>query len=128
MPRTKYGPTDTPGQTRLRCRYLGIWNPLKETPRADILEQVVIRTEAGTEDVLKDLPALTVAITDLAEVVAVVDPRTDEPTGATTTVGAIHALIHSWVRHEQAKRDAAEAARAAAPVTDPLAAHLTSPT
>jgi hypothetical protein len=102
----KYAPTQNPGDTRTRARYIGIWNPLVGQPTIDILEQQVVRLADG-ERVLADTPGITGIPFDPAEVVELRHPETDEMLGQTTTAGAIMAGVYSWCRGRQERRDAA---------------------
>lgn len=111
---TTYAPTVNPGDTRRRARYVGIWIPLSQQAAVEVLEQDVVRLPAG-EVVLRDLgPIAGIGVIDLIDPAAlgatfpVVDPATDQPTGQTATVAQAFQLIHSWVRAQQAARDAQE--------------------
>lgn len=106
---TIYAPTITPGDQRRRTRFIGIRTPLGQAPQIEILEQEVVRTQAG-ERVLEDLGNVPVGAFDPAETFPVRDPETDAETGQTASVGQAFALIYSWVRKQQLARDAAEAA------------------
>ena len=130
---TVYSPTVSPGDTRRRCRYLGIRTPLDTrtdeqkaegvpapVPIVEVLEQEVIRTANG-ERVLEDLGALPVGAFDPTESFPLLDPETDAPLGGDATVGQAFAIIYSWVRAKQAQRDADLALQAAALAQPPLA-------
>jgi len=114
MSRT-YTPTKSPGDTRTRCRYLGIWNPLNATPRIDILEQEVVRLADG-EVVLKDTNGLSAGLD--GSVFALRDPTTDAPLASEVCAGIAAAitagqatdamtmvLVYSWTRYQQEQRD-----------------------
>jgi hypothetical protein len=101
-----YTPTQAPGDTRRRCRFIGIRTPLDSVPQIEVLEQDVVRITSG-EVVLADLGLCPVAPFDLGETFDVRDPDTDALTGTTATVGQAMALIYSWVRKQQLARDSA---------------------
>jgi hypothetical protein len=103
-----YAPTQNPGDTRRRTRYIGIRTPLDAVPQVEVLEQDVVRLASG-EVVLADLGNCPVSPFDPAETFDVRDPGTDATTGTTATVGQAMALIYSWVRKQQLARDAATA-------------------
>jgi hypothetical protein len=105
---TNYAPTQTPGDTRRRCRFIGIRTPLNSVPQIEVLEQDVVRIASG-EAVLADLGNLPIATFDPSETFDVRDPNTDALTGTTATVGQAMALIYSWVRKQQVARDQATA-------------------
>jgi hypothetical protein len=112
----KYAPTINPGDTRTRCRYLGFRIPLGAPVTCEALEQEVIRPIKGGERVLEDLgavagiPALDLADpATLATIVPVIDPATNEPTGESTTVGAVFVGLFSYIHGRQLARDAAAA-------------------
>jgi hypothetical protein len=112
----KYSPTINPGDTRTRCRYLGFRIPHDGPVSCEALEQEIIRTKDG-ERVLADLGPVAgiqpLDLTDpatLAAVVPVIDPATNEPTGETTTVGAVFVGLFSYIHGAQLARDAAAAA------------------
>ena len=118
---TIYAPTKNPGDTRTRCRYVGIRNVLNAAPNIEVLEQEVVRLVDG-EAVLRDLDGVNAAITGAA--FALLDPRTDEPIDGqvkAAIAGALESgfaddettmmLVYSWVRYQQAQRDAREAAQ-----------------
>ncbi len=119
MTRT-YAPTINPGDTRTRCRYLGVWNPLNAAPRIDILEQEVVRLADG-ETVLRDTNGLSAGLDGSAFTLR--DPATDAPlapeacaaiaaaiASGTATDGMAMVLVYSWTRYQQEARDAREAA------------------
>jgi hypothetical protein len=120
MTAPNYAPTTHPGDTRRRVRYIGIRTPLGAPPQIEILEQDVIRTAAG-ERVLEDLGNVPVGPFNPGQEFPLKDPQTDADLGDTAMVADALVLIHSWVRQQQALRDAGLPA-------DPLAAHLTAPT
>ena len=107
MSAPSYAPTQAPGDTRRRCRYVGIWIPHDGPPRVDVLEQEVVRLGAG-EQVLADLPGFPRVLADLSASFPVRDPATDAETGQRATVAQALALIYSWTRAQQLERDAAE--------------------
>ncbi len=120
MTRT-YAPTTNPGDTRTRCRYLGIWNPLNAAPSIDILEQEVVRLADG-ETVLRDTNGITGVRLD-GSAFTLRDPATDAPlapeacaaiaaaiAAGTATDAMAMVLVYSWTRYQQEARDAREAA------------------
>ena len=104
---TNYAPTQNPGDTRRRTRFIGIRTPLDALPQVEVLEQDVVRLPAG-EVVLTDLGPCPVAPFDPASTFDLRDPSTDALTGTTATVGQALALIYSWVRKQQLARDSAQ--------------------
>jgi hypothetical protein len=118
---TDYAPTVNPGDTRRRCRFIGIRVPLDTRtnaekaaniqappPQVEVLEEDVIRT-AQQERVLEVLGNLPVGTFDLSETFPILNPENDGALGGNATVGQAFTLIHSWVRHKQTLRDTAEA-------------------
>jgi hypothetical protein len=110
----RYSPTVDPGDTRIRCRYLGFWLPLGGRVTVDALEQEVIRHKSGDEREVQQLPAVEgippIDTTDpavLATVVPIIDPNTNLPTGQTTTIGAVFVGLFSFIHNAQLARDAA---------------------
>lgn len=108
---TNYSPTVTPGDERRRTRYLGIRIPHNGVPTVEVLEQDVIRTKAGIEEIIRDLGGFnrTVDAAALAESFPVRNPADDSLTGGSVTTAQTMALIYSWVRAQQLLRDAAAA-------------------
>jgi hypothetical protein len=111
----KYAPTINPGDTRTRCRYLGFRIPHNGPVSCEALEQEIVRTKDG-ERILADLGAVTgIPALDLADpatlatIVPVIDPATNEPTGESTTVGAVFVGLFSYIHGRQLARDAAAA-------------------
>jgi hypothetical protein len=104
-----YAPTINPGDTRRRTRFIGIRTPLSGVPSVEVLEQDVVRLTDG-ERVLADLGHLPVQAFDPAQTFELRDPETDALLGSQATVGQTMALIYSWVRDQQTKRDAAQGA------------------
>lgn len=111
----KYSPAINPGDTRIRCRFLGFHIPHNGPVTSEALEQEIVRTAGGTERVLDNLGAVAgiprLDLTDpatLATVVPVIDPNTNEPTGDTTTIGAVFVGLFSYIHGMQLARDVAQ--------------------
>ena len=109
----KYDPTQSPGDTRTRCRFLGFRIPHDGPVSCEALEQEIVRTKDG-ERILSDLGAVAgippLDLTDpatLATVVPVIDPATNIPTGEATTIGSVFVGLFSYVHGAQLARDAA---------------------
>lgn len=107
-----YAPTQNPGDTRTRCRYLGIWNPLNAAPHIDVLEQEVVRLADG-EVVLKDANGFSAGLD--GDAFPLLDPRTDEPLGGEATAEQVMMMVYSWTRYQQHKRDERETAKTQEP-------------
>jgi hypothetical protein len=98
-----YDPTVNPGDERRRVRYIGIRTPLGAVPIVDVLEQQVIRGKDG-EKVLDDLAGFSTQF-DAEEVFDVLSPDDDSLTGQTATGAEAFALVYSYIRAQQFKRD-----------------------
>lgn len=107
---TTYAPTIATGEQRRRTRYIGIRTPLGQAPQVEVLEQEVIRTQAG-ERVLEDLGQVAgigaLTLEEMATAFPLRNPETDAEIGGTATPAQALALIYSWVRSKQLARDAA---------------------
>jgi len=112
---TPYEPTHSPGDTRLRSRYIGIRVPPNAYPTVEVLEQTVIRTKDGVEKILEDLGAVTGIPTLDPAALAVQYPARDPATdqiidGKFVSAGDAFACVYAVVRGWQLARDAVEAA------------------
>ena len=103
---TNYAPTQNPGDTRRRTRYIGIRIPHDGPPVVEVLEQEVVRLADG-ERVLQDLGGFTIPLADMSATYPVRDPVTDALTGVEAAVSQALALIYSWTREQQLQRDRA---------------------
>lgn len=114
-----YAPSSSPGSVRTCTRLIVIRLPPdlrtdtekeeipRPVPQIDVFEREVVRL-ADREKPLEDLGRLPTPEFNPVEVIPLLDPETDLPTGETVSVGQIHAGIYSWIRAAQSARDLAE--------------------
>jgi hypothetical protein len=93
-----------------RVRHIDIRNPPVGLPSVNILEAEAVALN-GTKVHLNEHGSIDVRIDAAAqaEVFPILNPADDQPLGGTASGAQLMALIYSWARHQQGKRDAAQA-------------------
>jgi len=97
-----YKQTSIAGQQWNRFSRVVIDNPRNAAPSVICVEQEVIALEAG--EVVRDVGNLHFPFDPSAEF-PILNPVTNEPTGATATGAQVYALVYGYVMSEAAKRD-----------------------
>jgi hypothetical protein len=111
MTNRNYSPTVNPGDKRTRTRYIGIWIPNNGTNTLDVLEQEVIKTSDGSEEIIKDLNGLSIKLDNDALFTQYMlrNPIDDSIiSGQTVTPALAQQIIYSVIRGMQLSRDVAE--------------------
>ncbi|MEN6306075.1 MAG: hypothetical protein ABFD96_25340 [Armatimonadia bacterium] len=89
----KLNQTPVAGESYQRCFQVVIDNPLVGSPTVMFSQETIVGTDAAT--VLR-IPTQPLAMPfDPAAEIAVINPETGEPTGATVTQAEVYALIFS---------------------------------
>lgn len=99
-----YNETDLTGKAWQRCHEFSIANTRGTLPVVQFYEERVIALEDGAE-IRQGLGPLTVAF-DPAREIALRNPETGEPTGATMTYADAYAVLYSAYLDAAVERDA----------------------
>lgn len=92
-----------------RVRYIGIRNPPDGVPTVEVLEADSVILNGKKLHLNEGVGGITRAMdaAGLAESFPLLNPADDSVLGGTGTGAQVFALIYSWARAQQAKRDAA---------------------
>ena len=101
-----YNETTVTGQAWQRCCQVVIENPRAGQPLVRFDEERVLALD-GDAEMRTPLGSLAVPF-DPAKTIAMRDPATGEPTGATVTYADAYALLYSAYLSAAAERDAAQ--------------------
>lgn len=106
MSNPNYNETTLTGQAWQRCCQVVIENPRTGQPLVRFDEERVLALD-GDAEMRTPLGSLAVPF-DPAKTIAMRDPATGEPTGATVTYAEAYALLYSAYLSAAAERDAAQ--------------------
>lgn len=101
-----YQPTDVVGQEYTRCYQVVIDNHRQRAPIATFFEERVLVASGGSRGQATGQVEMPY---DPAAEIALIDPTTGEPTGATITGAELYAMVYSAYMHAALARDAAGA-------------------